>query len=389
MPTASSGGRELLPWEESLRNIPPENAEASLTIIEKLIKNVVADPTQEKFKRIKLSNPKIHLNITSVDPALEALLLMGWELLDEDTLFLPDDLMLNVSDYPGRIMEAKAFFAKNKAGGAMNRSAAASTAAAIGAISTAGSGTFAPQENGQSAGPTNSPSSKDTVVPAGGNKASVAPKSAFQFQNKRAKEEMENQAALSLQELRKQKAAQFANRSPSSQQSSQGFSDYFNFGGASSASSNPTPKPIPVQERSSKYKGSSVELKEMSEPLMNGQPTDNHIRPSHNFQKEAERQATRVADDKNDLRALQQAKYKQYQKDPNLQRKAAEDQARLQSGVAGTTCSNDDDGGSWWNPFSGGGGGSSGGAPPPAPGGGRGGARIKTVGDLPKPVRRG
>ncbi len=93
-------------------------------------------------------------------------------------------------------------------------------------------------------------------------------------------------AALSLQELRKQKAAQFANRSPSSQQSSQGFSDYFNFGGASSASSNPTPKPIPVQERSSKYKGSSVELKEMSEPLMNGQPTDNHIRPSHNFQKE-------------------------------------------------------------------------------------------------------
>lgn len=65
------------PYDSSLREIPPDKADASLAILEKLIKNVIKDPANEKFRIIKLSNPKIYETITSVDPALEALLLMG------------------------------------------------------------------------------------------------------------------------------------------------------------------------------------------------------------------------------------------------------------------------------------------------------------------------
>lgn len=35
-------------YDESLRAIPPEQALASLAVLEKLIKNVVKDPTNEK-----------------------------------------------------------------------------------------------------------------------------------------------------------------------------------------------------------------------------------------------------------------------------------------------------------------------------------------------------
>mmetsp|Transcript_14279 Transcript_14279/g.35472 ORF Transcript_14279/g.35472 Transcript_14279/m.35472 type:complete len:417 (-) Transcript_14279:448-1698(-) len=416
MPTATSAehGRSLLPWEESLRNIPPEQAEASLTIIEKLIQNVVKDPVNEKFKRIKLSNPKIHANITQIDPALEALLLMGWELLDEDTLFLPDDLMLNVSDYPGRIMEAKAWFAKaGRAAKQVGKNALTPTSTAAGT----NGGSFSPTARAKE------DVSKDSCVDseglratAAGTKASVQGKSAFQFQNRAAKEQIEKSAAQSLAELRKQKAQEFLEKPPESS----GFGDFFGSWGASapvdggavgtsttgtstSGAAAPSSSSAARQPRSSlarvppdqqkgqkRYNGSNVELREMNEPLLqNDQPTADlkHIRPAQNFQKEVERNESKKAAEADDLRAIQRAKYNQAKKDPSLQEKALRDQSRVQNAGSSCDAGNQDDGGSWWNPFSGGGGGSSGG--PPGPSGGRGGPRIKTMKDMPKPVRRG
>eukprot|EP00392_Amoebophrya_sp_AT5.2_P007399 g7413.t1 len=380
MPTATSAehGRSLLPWEESLRNIPPEQAEASLTIIEKLIQNVVKDPVNEKFKRIKLSNPKIHANITQIDPALEALLLMGWELLDEDTLFLPDDLMLNVSDYPGRIMEAKAWFAKaGRAAKQVGKNALTPTSTAAGT----NGGSFSPTARAKE------DVSKDSCVDseglratAAGTKASVQGKSAFQFQNRAAKEQIEKSAAQSLAELRKQKAQEFLEKPPESS----GFGDFFGSWGASA------PVDGGAQKGQKRYNGSNVELREMNEPLLqNDQPTADlkHIRPAQNFQKEVERNESKKAAEADDLRAIQRAKYNQAKKDPSLQEKALRDQSRVQNAGSSCDAGNQDDGGSWWNPFSGGGGGSSGG--PPGPSGGRGGPRIKTMKDMPKPVRRG
>ncbi|CAD7934687.1 unnamed protein product [Amoebophrya sp. A25] len=384
----------LLPWEESLRNIPDAQADASLTIIEKLIKNIVSDPTNDKFKRIKLSNPKIHSCITSVDPALEALLLMGWELLDEDTLFLPDDLMMNVSDFPGRIMAAKAYFAKKGA-----PRAAAGTS---------------PVHQGGTAGPS-APSASTPTTTSCGTKSSVASKSAFQFQNRSAKEAAEKNVANSLADLRRQKAAEYTNKAQE-QADANSFGNYFNFGGSTSSSS-PTPQSATVSNANpayqqnmpmgggsssssrastGRYRGSNVELREMSEPLLSpdrsggGDPTvgaDPHVRPSHNFQKQVEREATEKAAAQDDLRSLQKAKYKQYKNDPALQQRALQNQNRLQGSSSSSQPSNDD-GGSWWNPFSGGGGsGGSGGGPPPSGGANR--PRMKTVKDLPKPVRRG
>lgn len=60
----------------------PENA--SLEILEKLHYNIVVMPKENKYRRIKLSNPKIKANITDIPEARKYLILLGWELIDEE-----------------------------------------------------------------------------------------------------------------------------------------------------------------------------------------------------------------------------------------------------------------------------------------------------------------
>merc|ERR1719326_902497 len=64
--------------ELCLRRLPLDQAEDTLELIEKLTRNVVRNPKEEKFRRIKLSNKKISESITSVPGAVELLRVMGW-----------------------------------------------------------------------------------------------------------------------------------------------------------------------------------------------------------------------------------------------------------------------------------------------------------------------
>eukprot|EP00798_Chlamydomonas_sp_ICE-L_P031422 gene31422-6596_t len=55
------------------------NSMESLEILGKLLYNAAINPKEEKFRRIKMSNPKINEKIVSVPGCIETLQLMGWQ----------------------------------------------------------------------------------------------------------------------------------------------------------------------------------------------------------------------------------------------------------------------------------------------------------------------
>eukprot|EP00928_Gymnodinium_smaydae_P065171 TRINITY_DN48351_c0_g1_i1.p1 TRINITY_DN48351_c0_g1~~TRINITY_DN48351_c0_g1_i1.p1 ORF type:complete len:224 (+),score=36.53 TRINITY_DN48351_c0_g1_i1:49-720(+) len=89
------------PLEQALRALPSDKAPETLELIEKLTRNVLANPTDDKFRRIKLTNPKIAASITNVRFAVDALREMGW-------LQLPDGLSLPMSITPSVELEITA-----------------------------------------------------------------------------------------------------------------------------------------------------------------------------------------------------------------------------------------------------------------------------------------
>lgn len=72
----------------------------SLEVLAKLLRNVVVNPGEEKYRRIKLSNPKIKTSIQEVKGGLETLKAMGWvqDPEDEDMLFVPKGLQLSMAE---------------------------------------------------------------------------------------------------------------------------------------------------------------------------------------------------------------------------------------------------------------------------------------------------
>ena len=51
---------------------------ASLSVIHKLLQNIVENPTEEKYKRIKTSNESLKQKIFDVETAVKALRAVGW-----------------------------------------------------------------------------------------------------------------------------------------------------------------------------------------------------------------------------------------------------------------------------------------------------------------------
>lgn len=81
----------------ALSLIKDENA---LSIIEKITYNVVVAPTEAKYRKIKLSNPKIKSAITDIPESMSYLTMLGWEQQSQDGetfLSLPDK-MLSMSE---------------------------------------------------------------------------------------------------------------------------------------------------------------------------------------------------------------------------------------------------------------------------------------------------
>mmetsp|Transcript_65477 Transcript_65477/g.203039 ORF Transcript_65477/g.203039 Transcript_65477/m.203039 type:complete len:186 (+) Transcript_65477:82-639(+) len=104
---------KLTPLQQALRALPLDKAQETLELIEKLTRNVVRNPGEEKFRRIKLSNPKISAAITEVPFAVDALKEMGW-VEDGDGLALPPSVRLVHEKDVVAIIDAKDFYKKEE-----------------------------------------------------------------------------------------------------------------------------------------------------------------------------------------------------------------------------------------------------------------------------------
>jgi len=118
-PGANSRATEALSeYERALRSLPLDKWEETLELIEKLTRNVVRNPSDEKFRKIRLTNKKIAECIAEVPGATELLLTMGWVPSTteegEACLVLPDAVTFDFQGHVGKIVDAKPWYRKER-----------------------------------------------------------------------------------------------------------------------------------------------------------------------------------------------------------------------------------------------------------------------------------
>jgi hypothetical protein len=101
----------VTPIQAAYRALPVAQAQEALEIIEKLTRNTVRSPAEEKFRKINLSNPKITATITNVPGAVDFLKEVGW-VQDGDSLVLPPNIRLVHEREVLMLIEAKDYFKK-------------------------------------------------------------------------------------------------------------------------------------------------------------------------------------------------------------------------------------------------------------------------------------
>jgi hypothetical protein len=115
-PGANSRAAEALSeYERALRSLPLDKWEETLALIEKLTRNVVSSPRDEKFRKIRLGNPKISATITEVPGAVALLQQMGWVVAEADgeqVLVLPEGVTFDFQEHVGKIVDAKPWYKK-------------------------------------------------------------------------------------------------------------------------------------------------------------------------------------------------------------------------------------------------------------------------------------
>jgi len=104
---------KLTPLQQALHALPLEQAQETLEMLDKLTRNVVRNPNDEKYRTIKLSNPKIAAAITNVSFAVDVLKEMGW-VESADGLTLPAGVVLVHEREVISIIDAKDHFKKEE-----------------------------------------------------------------------------------------------------------------------------------------------------------------------------------------------------------------------------------------------------------------------------------
>lgn len=71
-----------------------------LQVMGKLIRNAAVSPSEDKFKRIKLSNSKVKTTIVDTPGGVQSLLAMGWthDEADNDFLVLPKGTQMSMKE---------------------------------------------------------------------------------------------------------------------------------------------------------------------------------------------------------------------------------------------------------------------------------------------------
>lgn len=101
---------KLSALQQLLRKLPLESALEALELLEKITRNVVQSPTEEKFRTLKLTNPKLApmLSILALQDIMRE---MGWQ-TDGETMVLPSSVRLDFQEHVVKIIEVKDYYKK-------------------------------------------------------------------------------------------------------------------------------------------------------------------------------------------------------------------------------------------------------------------------------------
>jgi hypothetical protein len=91
--------------EKALRAIPSETAKDALDLLEKLTRNVIQNETEEKFRRLRTTNAKL-APLFETPGAIQIMCCMGWQ-QEGEFVVLPSSVKLDFPNHIVKILEAK------------------------------------------------------------------------------------------------------------------------------------------------------------------------------------------------------------------------------------------------------------------------------------------
>lgn len=103
---------ELNDLEKLLRSLSLEGAIEALDLLEKIVRNVIQNPSEEKYRRVRTTNDKLS-PLFGLAGSIDIMMEMGWEQQGE-FLVLPKAIQLDFPKHVVKILEAKSFFGKQR-----------------------------------------------------------------------------------------------------------------------------------------------------------------------------------------------------------------------------------------------------------------------------------
>jgi hypothetical protein len=101
---------ELSAFEKILRTLPLEGAKEALDLLETLTRNVIQHPGEDKFRNVRTTNEKLAA-LFGCEGALDIMMHMGWK-VEGEMVVLPKDVKLDFPNHIVKILEAKGHYSK-------------------------------------------------------------------------------------------------------------------------------------------------------------------------------------------------------------------------------------------------------------------------------------
>lgn len=102
---------KLTPLQQALRSLPLEVALEALAVLEKIMRNIIQQPNEEKLRQLSGSNDKLS-PILGNEGGLDVLRAMGWQVDGTDLIVLPQSVKLDFQQHVGKIIDARDYYTK-------------------------------------------------------------------------------------------------------------------------------------------------------------------------------------------------------------------------------------------------------------------------------------
>jgi len=103
---------ELTAFEKMLRGLPLQGSAEALDVLEKMVRNIIHHPAEERFRRLRTSNEKL-APLFGLAGITEVMCHMGWQ-AEGEFIVLPANIKLDFQLHVVKIIEAKEHLAKER-----------------------------------------------------------------------------------------------------------------------------------------------------------------------------------------------------------------------------------------------------------------------------------